>query len=240
MDLLSWSVVVWKVIAAPELKVCSLTQRRAHCVVRGGSKVFRRVSPSHPLSLARAGVLPAAHPVFKWATHKFQSGFIGYKRGAELKTQFWKQKSKVTAAPGQTPGVTAMSSTATKPRLWVSASMSTWTLKKKGRMTDEVLFISIAEAHSSYLKRSGGVYRLREPDPVASTASTAKHKLAVRWSRTKIHPQHARVAVKEPRNVHQPTCFLLTATFWIMGGCLSPSDVSAGRTFTHKLRRGGN
>lgn len=48
-----------------------------------------------------------------------------------LKTQFCKQKSKIIAAPGQTPGVTAMSSTATKPLFLVSASMCSWTLKKR-------------------------------------------------------------------------------------------------------------
>lgn len=73
--------------------------------------------------------------------------------------------------------------------------------------------ISISEQHSAYLKRSGGGYRLREPDPVAFTAVTVKHQLALRWSRTKIHPQHARVAVEEPTNVHQSIFFLLTTTF---------------------------
>lgn len=71
--------------------------------------------------------------------------------GAELKTQFCKQKSKITAAPGQTPGVTAMSSTAMKPLLLVSASMSSWTLKIRGEwLMRYYLSLSLRHIHHTW------------------------------------------------------------------------------------------
>lgn len=77
-----------------------LTKFSAHCVVCGGSPVLRSIPPSRPLQLAQAFVLPAARPVFKWATHKFQTGVIGYKRGyrvelRRVRYQSCKQKSKL-------------------------------------------------------------------------------------------------------------------------------------------------
>lgn len=114
--------------------VCSLTELSTHCMVLSGSKALRSVSPSHPLRLAHTAVLPATCPIFKWATHKFWTCFIGYKRGrkiAERKTWFCRQKAKITAAPGQRPSVTVMSSTAMKPLLLVSASMSTWSIEEQ-------------------------------------------------------------------------------------------------------------
>lgn len=114
--------------------VRSLTQLSTHCMVLSGSKALRSVSPSHPLRLAHTAVLPAACPVFKWATHKFWTCFIGYKRGrkrAEHKTRFCRQKTKITATPGQMPSVTLMSSTAMKPLLLVSASISIWSIEEQ-------------------------------------------------------------------------------------------------------------
>lgn len=108
-----------------------LTKFSAHCVVCGGSPVLRSIPPSRPLQLALAFVLPAARPVFKWATHKFQTGVIGYKRGnrvelRRVRYQCCKTEIKITAAPWQMPGMTTMSSTAMNPLLVVHASMSSW------------------------------------------------------------------------------------------------------------------
>lgn len=50
---------------------------------------------------------------------------------AELKTWFCRQKAKITAAPLQMPSVTVMSSTAMKPLLLVSASMSTLSIEEQ-------------------------------------------------------------------------------------------------------------
>lgn len=198
--------------------VRSLTQLSTHCMVLSGSKALRSVSPSHPLRLAHTAVLPAACPVFKWATHKFWICFIGYKRGrkrAEHKLDFVDRKQKLLPY-------------LYRCQAWQWCHRQRWSLccwflpqwvpgALRNRENDWEGFIpysiSISEQHSAYLKRSGGGYRLREPDPVAFTAVTVKHELALRWSRTKIHPQHARVAVEEPTNVHQSIFFLLTTTF---------------------------